>query len=410
MEASHGIVAYTAAFGPSIAPHAQPIDPDIPLVCFTDQPGLSTRGYEMRRPELPLATARLKARYVKVMAHRMFPDAEWAIWFDASVRFKTGRLTELIRASAGAPMAIHKHSMRSCVYDEAVVCKHSRLDDPERIDSQIARYRRDGYPARAGLWENGLIVRKLTDARVRAVNEAWWQEIVQGSVRDQLSLPVVLRQLNIDVRPLADTVYDNPLTALARGPMSSAMVRQAASSPPARARLSFRRPQGRLFDASFYQSANPGLTTRWWTAGGDLLDHYLSAGWQNGCDPRPLFDASFYLEANPDVANAGREPLTHYQEIGAREGRDPHVLFDTSWYLAEYGDACRHSRDGALGHYLRRGWRNGCRPNRWFNPASYLRRYADVRAAGMEPLEHYLRFGIREARDPRDHPNDGARA
>jgi hypothetical protein len=37
----------------------------------------------------------------------------------------------------------------------------------------------------------------------------------------------------------------------------------------------------------------------------------------------------------------------------------------------------------------------------WFDPAWYLEKYPDVKKAGMNPAEHYVRFGAREGRLPR---------
>lgn len=399
MRAGSRVVAYTAAFGPLSLPHVQPIPPDVPLVCFTDQPGLSIDGYDVRLVDLPQLTPQRRARYVKVMAHAMFPDADWAIWFDAPIRFKTGRLSALVDAASRAPIAIHRHALRSCVYDEAEVCRNSKLDDPALIEAQMARYRQARHPAGAGLWESGLLVRRVTDPSVIELNTAWWGEVERGSVRDQLSLPVVVRRLGIEVQPLAATIYNDPFASMVHGPMS----------PPSPITLRPRRwqfgwPRGRrrsqLFDEAFYRRSNDDVFRD--AAPVDALRHYRRVGWREGRDPHPLFDVSFYLERYPDVLAAGVEPLAHYLSTGAMEGRDPHVLFDTRWYLDTYGDACRLAPGGALGHYLRAGWRTGARPNRWFNPASYLDRYPDVRAAGVEPLQHYLLHGIGEARDLRD--------
>lgn len=41
----------------------------------------------------------------------------------------------------------------------------------------------------------------------------------------------------------------------------------------------------------------------------------------------------------------------------------------------------------------------------FFDPDYYLNRYPDVRAAGVDPLNHYLEFGKREGRAAYDHSN-----
>jgi hypothetical protein len=77
-----------------------------------------------------------------------------------------------------------------------------------------------------------------------------------------------------------------------------------------------------------------------------------------------ILDQDDYPQANPDVADAvGRGEFAsaydHYVAFGAGEGRDPSAYFDTSRY-----------RDA----------------------------YDDVAAAGIDPLTHYLTFGLHEGR------------
>lgn len=40
------------------------------------------------------------------------------------------------------------------------------------------------------------------------------------------------------------------------------------------------------------------------------------------------------------------------------------------------------------------------RESPWFDAEWYLAEYADVANAGLDPAEHYLRFGAPEGRDP----------
>ena len=47
------------------------------------------------------------------------------------------------------------------------------------------------YPKNNGLWANGVLIRKHNDPDIIKMNEMWWQEIQNGSRRDQLSAPYV---------------------------------------------------------------------------------------------------------------------------------------------------------------------------------------------------------------------------
>ena len=75
------------------------------------------------------------------------------------------------------------HRQRRCVYDEAVACIELGKDDPELIVRHVEAYRALGYPARNGLAELSVIVRRHTPRATRFF-EAWWEEIRCGSRRD----------------------------------------------------------------------------------------------------------------------------------------------------------------------------------------------------------------------------------
>lgn len=56
-----------------------------------------------------------------------------------------------------------------------------------------------------------------------------------------------------------------------------------------------------------------------------------------------------------------------------------------------------------LDHFVAHGWREGRRPNPYFDPAWYLAEYPDVREAELNPLLHYVRHGEAERRRPGPH-------
>jgi lipopolysaccharide biosynthesis protein len=74
-------------------------------------------------------------------------------------------------------------------------------------------------------------------------------------------------------------------------------------------------------------------------------------------------------------------------------------LFDLAWYLERNADV-RAAGVDALVHYLRHGASEGRDPNRLFDGAWYLARNPQVHVAGMNPLVHYLRHGAAEGLDP----------
>jgi GR25 family glycosyltransferase involved in LPS biosynthesis len=71
------------------------------------------------------------------------------------------------------------------------------------------------------------------------------------------------------------------------------------------------------------------------------------------------FDTDYYLKNNPDIDSFKKSAAKHYLLYGGFEGRNPSVGFDSASYLAEN---------------------------------------SDIKENGMNPLLHFIRFGIKEKR------------
>lgn len=76
-------------------------------------------------------------------------------------------------------------------------------------------------------------------------------------------------------------------------------------------------------------------------------------------------------------------------------------LFDAAWYLSRYPDVAETGID-PLDHYVRWGVAEGRDPNPLFATQWYLTQNPDVASADLGPLTHFALFGAREFRDP--HP------
>ncbi|MFC7332785.1 M10 family metallopeptidase [Rhodocista pekingensis] len=119
------------------------------------------------------------------------------------------------------------------------------------------------------------------------------------------------------------------------------------------------------------------------------------------------FDEAFYLARWADVraaieAGQVKSGLEHYLAFGQAEGRDPTPLFDEQAYLARWADVRAAVEAGTFRsgyeHYLDSGWREDRDPSAWFDLSAYLERNPDVAAAGIDPLRHWLVWGIGENR------------
>jgi len=111
---------------------------------------------------------------------------------------------------SGADIAVFAHAERYCLYQEAAHCIHRHKDDPEVIRRQVSRYTQEGVPANYGLAECSILLRRHTK-QVREFNELWWNEILAGSVRDQISFPYVAWKTGIKVNYIPGAVWDGSL-------------------------------------------------------------------------------------------------------------------------------------------------------------------------------------------------------
>lgn len=73
-------------------------------------------------------------------------------------------------------------------------------------------------------------------------------------------------------------------------------------------------------------------------------------------------------------------------------------LFDADWYLQRYPDVKAAGFD-PLHHYMNHGWRESRNPNILFDTDFYLKSNPDVSSEGFNPLTHYVRHGSSERRD-----------
>ncbi len=173
----------------------------------------------------------------------------------------------------------------------------------------------------------------------------------------------------------------------------AAKVRSRIGTPAApadEAELAILRETG-LFDAAWFAERNPDL------AGADALAHFHRFGWREGRWPNAYFDPEWYCRRYLDVRDGGMNPLLHYILYGEAEGRRPVEHFDPFWYRAHHGLPAKAL---CLAHFLARRRTGTVSPLREFDAADYMRLYPDVRAAGMDPFEHYLVQGAREGRRP----------
>ena len=189
------IVLYTAAIGPRSKIGDLPFKPkQVSAVSFSF-PLQSAKHWDSRTAVVNDCDLRRVARYYKANPHKLFPEADWWIWYDASLTpaYEPLDLLESLE-SEGIELCAFSHPRRTCAYEEAATAAGRReevrlpRDHPAILAQQVQSYAKEKFPTDYGLWENGFLIRKNTQ-KVRAFNDLWWKEICVGSREDQVSMP-----------------------------------------------------------------------------------------------------------------------------------------------------------------------------------------------------------------------------
>jgi Protein of unknown function (DUF616) len=173
------------------------LDPGLRLVLFTDAPPQGRSQWEIRPlpPEAQHLAPALANRWAKFFAHKLFPDIRHSLYLDGNLRI-LGPLEPLFGAFAasGAAMGLCRHPWHQDIAAEAEACRRDGKFSPEDLDRlgpQLARYRASGFDFTGEVTENGAILRDHAHPGLAPAMDLWWQELMQGTRRDQISLPWV---------------------------------------------------------------------------------------------------------------------------------------------------------------------------------------------------------------------------
>lgn len=169
------------------------VSPEIDYVVFTDDEVSSKIWKKHSIPkELNYLSDIKKQRIIKICPHRYLPEYDISVWIDGSFQI-IGDLKKFVEEYdlRKSPLYTRIHPSRNCIYDEAEACKALHKDLASTIDAQVGRYREEGYPRKIGMAETGVLLRKHNDFNCKMLDNAWAQELLLNSCRDQLSFNYV---------------------------------------------------------------------------------------------------------------------------------------------------------------------------------------------------------------------------
>lgn len=174
-------VCYTAIFSDyEELKEPDPVTPGWRYVCFTDQP-LQSDVWEIIQVKCN-DTPQRTARWYKIMG---WIDWEYSMWIDASFYIKKD-LNDWWAERFVTPFAAARHPLRTDIYAECRSCIVNNRGDNGKVLLQEHRYKQMLFPQNTGIITSGILLRENTTENIK-LHEAWWKELSEQSVRDQLA-------------------------------------------------------------------------------------------------------------------------------------------------------------------------------------------------------------------------------
>lgn len=189
-------------------------DKNVRYILFTDNKHFKSEYWEVYNInflDLDLDNRR-KARMIKTNPNLVLPQHNISVWIDSCYSPKVEDFNcffDEIKFKDKLIMC-YKHDQRDCIYKEAEVVKEKKLDYKHLVDNQINKYKELRFPKGLGLFDTGFTIRKNCP-EVNKFNHDWWDQIKNGSSRDQLSQVFCAWKNSVKIDPIPNgfSIYNN---------------------------------------------------------------------------------------------------------------------------------------------------------------------------------------------------------
>lgn len=164
---------------------------------FTDSPVVNAGIWQVIR--LPEAdNAQQQARMVKLLFYNYLDKHhDINVWIDGRVDILCN-LDKFVKQYHRNVFSALVHPHRNTTAGETDACIKLNKCNPEKARQQFLRYQAKGFADDIGLFATGIMVRNNDPSLVMPMH-AWWKELNNNTLRDQLSLPFIAWDYGIKV-------------------------------------------------------------------------------------------------------------------------------------------------------------------------------------------------------------------
>lgn len=190
------------------------IDDNVRYILFTDNKYIRSDVWEINHVDfLGDLDSRKKARYIKLNPHKILPEHEISLWIDHNFTPEINNFEKFlhqINFKSEDNIMLFKHRFRDCIFDESNKVIEMKKETESVVQKVTKKYIDEGFPKNFGLYETGFMVRKNNQI-TNNFNDLWWNEILNGSGRDQLSQMYISWKYNFKISQIlvGDSAYNN---------------------------------------------------------------------------------------------------------------------------------------------------------------------------------------------------------
>lgn len=145
-----------------------------------------------------LPNKKKKSRIIKICP-KNFNNGDITVYLDSRFKIRDNLDLFIDDFLDDCDLAVMTHPKRRCIYDEANTCINLGLDDHDIINTQMQKYRNEGFPEDFGLNAGGIIFRRY-NSQINEFMELWLDEILNYSYRDQLSFMYIVWKTRMKVK------------------------------------------------------------------------------------------------------------------------------------------------------------------------------------------------------------------
>ena len=179
---------YTAIIGDyDLPPNVVDADPRIQFVLLSDSLTAAPSPWQVVKVENYFCDRKITCGFFKSNPEMLFDWNAKVAWVDGNLRDIRIDADRIDCWLSSAPIASLPHHLRKSAADELAEVLRCGLDDDISSTRLIAEMRDAGFSDDCNLSATMLLVRDLGDHRVRRADGFWWEAILSGARRDQIS-------------------------------------------------------------------------------------------------------------------------------------------------------------------------------------------------------------------------------